>query len=132
MFGGRCVRSWYGHGRKALAIAAVERLHGRHDFGDMTLRTGQRVDRSVDVRFEDGVDEWRIVFESRSFLTRQVRFMVGAMVAVARERLSLNELERVLRLGERHHSITAAPASGLNLAAVEYPEGTPLGNVSES
>ncbi len=126
------MRSWYGHGRKALAIAAVERLHGRHDFGDMTLRTGQRVDRSVDVRFEDGVDEWRIVFESRSFLTRQVRFMVGAMVAVARERLSLNELERVLRLGERHHSSTAAPASGLSLAAVEYPEGTPLGNVSES
>lgn len=132
VFGGRYVRWWYGHGRKALAIAAVERLHGRHDFAGMTLKTSQSRERDVDVRFEDGVDEWRIVFQSRSFLTRQVRFMVGAIVAVAREKLSLSELERVLRVGERHHSIAAAPASGLSLVAVGYPEGNPLGNVFES
>jgi tRNA pseudouridine38-40 synthase len=66
--------------------------------------------------------EWRFGFEARSFLTRQVRLMVGGVMSVATGSLDLEPFRRMIELGQRSAPLVAAPARGLLLTEVSYPD----------
>ncbi|XP_072773440.1 tRNA pseudouridine synthase-like 1 isoform X2 [Taeniopygia guttata] len=69
-----------------------------------------------------GLEFWEVKVKSRSFLYRQVRRMVGALVAVGQGRLAPAQLRELLELRDPHafppHAM--APAAGLFLQRVEY------------
>ncbi|KAK7877962.1 hypothetical protein WMY93_031390, partial [Mugilogobius chulae] len=72
--------------------------------------------------FHRHIPFWELTFRSRSFLYKQVRRMVGALVAVGRGRLSVLDLRKVLeaRDSTAFPQGLAAPAHGLFLTNVEY------------
>uniref|UniRef100_A0A674HHH4 tRNA pseudouridine synthase n=1 Tax=Taeniopygia guttata TaxID=59729 RepID=A0A674HHH4_TAEGU len=69
-----------------------------------------------------GLEFWEVKVKSRSFLYRQVRRMVGALVAVGQGRLAPAQLRELLELRDPRafppHAM--APAAGLFLQRVEY------------
>ncbi|NWI44001.1 PUSL1 protein, partial [Picathartes gymnocephalus] len=69
-----------------------------------------------------GLEFWEVKVKSRSFLYRQVRRMVGALVAVGQGKLCPQHIQELLQLKDARafpaHAM--APPSGLFLASVEY------------
>ena len=66
-----------------------------------------------------------IVFEVKAnrFLRNMVRAMVGTMIEVGRGRVSLSEFEAILEAKDRSSAGFSAPAHGLYLIEIGYPEG---------
>ncbi|MCL1821325.1 MAG: tRNA pseudouridine(38-40) synthase TruA, partial [Prolixibacteraceae bacterium] len=56
------------------------------------------------------------------FLRNMVRAIVGTLVDVGRGKISINNLASVVEKRDRCAAGTSAPAQGLFLTAVEYPE----------
>jgi tRNA pseudouridine38-40 synthase len=104
------------------AAAAV--LRGTHDFRaftalngperDDTVRTLQRLDIIRSGR------RVRIVAEANGFLYKMVRSLVGALVAVGEQRLSVDEVRQILAAKRRVPAVHTAPPQGLFLAKVFY------------
>ena len=65
-----------------------------------------------------------LVFTIRAnrFLRGMVRLVVGALVDVGRGKLSIEAFEQIIASQDRSKASGAAPAEGLYLARVEYPE----------
>ncbi len=61
-------------------------------------------------------------FTADGFLTGMVRRMVGTLLLVGQGRLCLNEFEHIVQRAQKTHQGPAAPAHGLCLVRVEYPE----------
>ncbi|HZR42486.1 MAG TPA: hypothetical protein VFB12_20360, partial [Ktedonobacteraceae bacterium] len=57
-----------------------------------------------------------------AFLTGMVRRMVGTLLLVGQQRLSLAEFATIVQRAEKTHPGSAAPPQGLCLVRVEYPE----------
>lgn len=68
-----------------------------------------------------GTDEWRFDVSANRFLRGMVRLMVGMCVRVGEGKLSLDEVRRALDEQRRLPKPWSAPANGLYLSAVEYP-----------
>jgi len=110
--------------------AAAARIPGDRSF-DAFAKSGQpqrgtrcRVDRAHWEPWEDhGV---QLTITANRFLHHMVRYLVGTMVAVGWGRRPPEELEALLEGGPTDELWTSAPApaSGLFLHRVEYPEGT--------
>ena len=66
---------------------------------------------------------WRFDITAGSFLHTMVRTAVGSMVDVAQGRIGLDTFKAALASGERRRMGQTAPARGLALVAVRYPEG---------
>ncbi|XP_072307691.1 tRNA pseudouridine synthase-like 1 [Eucyclogobius newberryi] len=119
---------------------AAAMLLGTHDFSsfrainsDLPFKNPVKTMDAISVQpgssftsnhFHRHVPFWELTFRSRSFLYKQVRRMVGALVAVGRGRLSLLGLKEVLdaRDSTAFPQGLAAPAHGLFLTHVEYRE----------
>jgi tRNA pseudouridine38-40 synthase len=103
---------------------ALACYRGEHDFAGLCLAGPERTVRTIERAELIEADEmWEIWIEARSFLPRQVRFMVGAAVASGEGTIGLEDLQRVLDTGRRDERIVAAPAAGLCLVRVEYDDG---------
>jgi tRNA pseudouridine38-40 synthase len=104
---------------------AARVLIGKHDFS--TFRDSQCQAKSP-IRTLDTLDVRRdgdeILFEAsaRSFLHRQVRSMVGALVEVGSGRWSLGEFRHAFEAADRSRCGQVAPAHGLYLVRVDYTE----------
>ena len=115
--------------REPLDLAAMEaaagRFIGEHDFaafrtlGTETKTTIRRIYRS---QWERRGDLLLYRVEGSSFLRRMVRSMVGAMVEVGRGRMTVDAAGALLAGGDRAQSPAAAPACGLFLVEVRYPQ----------
>lgn len=75
--------------------------------------------------FEHGnnVEYWNIIFNAQSFLYRQIRRLVGTLVAVAKGRITHRELYEMLTIPSQKsfsNKICVAPAHGLFLADIEF------------
>ncbi|KAM9444317.1 tRNA pseudouridine synthase-like 1 isoform 1-T1 [Clarias gariepinus] len=72
--------------------------------------------------FRRDIQFWELTFKSRSFLYKQVRRMVGALVAVGRGELSVRQVQDLLdtRDSMAFPQNMAAPPYGLFLVNVEY------------
>ena len=105
--------------------AAAQHLVGRHDFtsfraaacqANSPLRTLDRLDVTRDGEIVT------IAAEARSFLHHQVRNMVGTLRLVGDGRWSDDAVARALQACDRACAGPTAPAGGLCLIAVGYPE----------
>jgi tRNA pseudouridine38-40 synthase len=104
---------------------AAQSLLGRHDFtsfraaacqANSPLRTLDR----LDVRREDQIIE--VIAEARSFLHHQVRNMVGTLRLVGDGSWPVERVAAALRMRDRAAAGPTAPANGLCLTEVRYPE----------
>jgi len=66
-------------------------------------------------------DLLRLSFGGSGFLRHMVRAMTGALVEIARGRISAAELAAIIASGDRSRSAPTAPPDGLYLARVLYP-----------
>lgn len=117
--------------RETLDLAAMrmaaESLLGEHDFGAFgssprehghTLRTMLAAEvASV------AADEIACRFEANAFLTGMVRRLVGTLILVGQQRLSVARFGEILAAAEKGHPGAPAPARGLCLVRVHYPAG---------
>jgi len=111
----------------AAAMAAAARvLVGRHDFSSFRAASCQA---SGPVRTLDRLDILRageeILVEAaaRSFLHHQVRNMVGTLKRVGEGAWTADDVARILAARDRRAAGQTAPAEGLTLIAVTYPDG---------
>jgi tRNA pseudouridine38-40 synthase len=105
--------------------AAAEMLVGKRDFACFA-RSGSDVNNHLcDVKLSRWyTDEDVLVYEIKAnrFLRNMVRAIVGTLIDVGRGRFSLDYLEEILASGSRSLAGTSAPAHGLYLWKVDYPE----------
>ncbi|MBD2701701.1 tRNA pseudouridine(38-40) synthase TruA [Spirosoma sp. BT702] len=59
--------------------------------------------------------------QANRFLHGMVRAIVGTLLAVGQERLSVNDFEQIIQARDRKRAGRAAPAEGLSLVEVGYP-----------
>jgi len=102
---------------------AARGLVGEHDFaayarprdGATTVRTLRRLAVVRDAGLVT------VHAHADAFCHSQVRFMVGALLAVGAGRRTLEWPAQVLSAGVRDNAVTLAPAHGLTLVGVDYP-----------
>ena len=120
---GRALQWRYAFERPALdACAAL--LPGRHDFTAFTPTQTHHVRFQRDVMRAEWVDEddgvvafW---IEADSFMRRMVRVLVGTMLAVSAQRLSVEDFAALLEGRPRELAGDTAAAHGLYLESVRY------------
>ena len=120
-------RAWHVRGPlDATAMhAAAQRLVGKHDFTTFRAAHCQAASpiRTLDVlqvRRQDG--EIHVRARARSFLHHQVRSIVGSLHQVGQGKWSADDLAAALAARDRTRCGAVAPAEGLYLTAVDYPE----------
>lgn len=106
---------------------AARLLHGEHDFRGLSA-AGQP---KPHYRCRVLVSEWHtrpgsegfiFTVEADRFLHRMVRFLVGAMVDIARDRRPDGDLERLLATTNNNEASPPAPPQGLYFIGARYPE----------
>jgi tRNA pseudouridine38-40 synthase len=103
---------------------AAARLRGRHDFKAFSAGHGQREEDTVrDLRRFELARRGRrvrLTAEADGFLYKMVRSLVGAVVAVGEGRLTVAQVEEMLRGRTRVPRVETAPPQGLFLQRVFY------------
>jgi tRNA pseudouridine38-40 synthase len=116
------------HVRKPLDITAMNKasqfLIGLHDFASF----GKPPQGENTVRHITGA-EWSandnlLTFEitANAFLYHMVRTIVGTLVHVGLGQMAINEINTILKARDLTRSVPAAPAHGLCLVQVTYPD----------
>jgi tRNA pseudouridine38-40 synthase len=111
---------------------AASLLSGRHDFaafgrsprpGGSTERTVERATvRRVAAPVADETRAYVIEVSADAFLYGMMRAIAGALVAVGRGRMSVEDVGRMLTEPKACRTVTVAPARGLHQWSVTYPE----------
>ncbi|NWW88252.1 PUSL1 protein, partial [Rhynochetos jubatus] len=118
---------------------AAQFLMGTHDFStfrslnsETPFQSPVRTILQADIRPSSGflshhyahrgLEFWELTFRSRSFVYRQVRRMVGALVAVGQGKLTPRHIKELLEIKDSRAfpPYAMAPPSGLFLKSVEY------------
>lgn len=124
-------RAWWVH--QSLAIDRMREaavcLHGEHDFSAFRAAGCQakspvREVYSINI---DRLDDWvSVTMTANAFLQHMVRNVVGLLVAVGCGDSPVSRAAEVLAGRDRCAADVAAPAHGLTLVQVSYPEGFAL------
>ena len=115
--------------REPLDLAAMEEAAGCfvgiHDFAAfrasncVAKTTIRRID-SVHIARQDSIIT--IDVTGGGFLKNMVRVMVGTLVDIGKGRFTPSDIDRLLQRGDRKEAGSTAPACGLCLMRVVYPE----------
>ncbi len=104
---------------------AAKAFVGTHDFAAFcsvktTVEDTTRTVYSFDVTRQDDM----VIFcvSANGFLYNMVRIMVGALLNVARGKLTKKDIERILESRKRDNYCITAPACGLYLDDIVYEE----------
>lgn len=135
----RDTAAWQRQADLDLVRKASERLLGLHDFaafcrrreGATTVRELQRFDWRVepDPRGPDApgaAEVWTASVSADAFCWSMVRSLVGGVMAVGEGRRSLDWITGLLSETERSSAVPVAPARGLALVRVDYPDDDEL------
>jgi len=133
----RPVRSPFWHGRAAhvprsLDITtmneAAQALVGERDFSAFVPVQQQGSRRRIMLRAGCARDGHlaTIDLEATGFMRQMVRSIAGTLIRVGLGKLSVEGFRAILESGNRHQAATTAPAAGLYLAEVRYPQTPPL------
>lgn len=124
-------RNYTGHYKYPVDVnrmqAAARDLVGEHDFtsfvasGSQATSNVRRIDRAT-VHYDQENDEVVFDFVGNGFLYNQVRIMVAFLLEVGNGRRPVDDVKRVLAAKNRDLARGTAPASGLYLVAVAYPD----------
>ncbi len=124
----RARHSWWV--RRPLDLAAIDEaagaLRGEHDFASFQA-AGSNVTTTVRKLLRVGVDgraggRVELEFEADGFLRYMVRNLVGTLVEVGHGRRRPTELREILEARDRGVAGPTAPARGLSLISVRYPD----------
>jgi tRNA pseudouridine38-40 synthase len=124
--------SWHVPGELDLAAMRIgaDALLGEHDFSAFCRQprgeTVPIIRRVLSTSWAPSpADErlWVFRIEANAFCHQMVRSVVGTLVAVGQGRMRAGDLMAILRGGDRSRSGQPAPARGLCLVGVRYPEG---------
>ncbi|RJS95025.1 tRNA pseudouridine(38-40) synthase TruA [Salinisphaera sp. Q1T1-3] len=124
-------RVWHVHHRldhEAMHIAA-QSLLGRQDFSAFRAAGCQAKSPVRDVRAISVVrhGDWiRLDIRANAFLHHMVRNIVGTLAVIGRGEASTDWVAALLRGGDRKQAGMTAPAAGLSLRRVHYPEPVAL------
>ena len=116
---------WTGPLDRELLAQCAAALVGRHDFTAFTpTETDHRWFSCTVLRshWRDHGDLLEFWIEADMFLRHMNRVLVGTMLDVARGYTPLAEFEELLQGRPRAHAGRTAPAHGLALASVSYPQ----------
>jgi tRNA pseudouridine38-40 synthase len=108
---------------RVAAVAAS--LEGRHDFASLAsagsdVKTTERTVLRSEVTFREGTLVYEV--EADGFLRKMVRSMVGGLLAAGRGTASVSSLAEALEARDRRTWPAPAPACGLYLVSVRYPD----------
>jgi tRNA pseudouridine38-40 synthase len=103
---------------------ASKSLIGEHDFSAFGLST-QTVTSTVREVLNAEItlgekDHLYFEIEATGFLKRMVRLVVGTLIQVGRDRITVDDFRRILESGERTKFVRSAPPWGLYLKEVKY------------
>lgn len=106
----------------SLINKAIELLTGEHDFKCMCAsgsgaKTTVRTIYSIEVKHQE--NDLSFLVCGNGFLYNMVRILVGTLLEIGYEKLSIEDLQKMLLSGNRSKSKTL-PAKGLVLVRVEY------------
>lgn len=73
---------------------------------------------------EIGPGKWRFEISADRFLRNMVRAVVGTLLEVGQGKISIDEFRTIIAAKDRGVSGTSAPANGLFLCDIEYPDLT--------
>jgi tRNA pseudouridine38-40 synthase len=105
-------------------LQALEGMLGEHDFAAFERAGSSRAHSRTtlqEVSVERRGDLIEVELQASGFLYGMVRLVMGQLVAVGEQRLSLAAFEQRWRSGARHEVKEAAPPHGLTLLRVGYP-----------
>jgi tRNA pseudouridine38-40 synthase len=114
---------------EAAMMQAAGSFIGRKDFRSLAsadesdLRPTKTYVRTIfDSRLERQGDELIYTVRGDGFLTHMVRNIVGLLIEIGRRRREVNGIEEILAARDRRLAGPTAPARGLHLLCVEYPD----------
>ena len=119
--------SWYIHGNIDVALMnkACEILYKHLDFASFSkLHSGAKTNICKIYSATWAESDNRLVFTIKAdrFLRNMVRAIVGTMVEIGIGKLDLNGFEEIILANDRCKAGKSAPAKGLFLVDIEYPE----------
>jgi tRNA pseudouridine38-40 synthase len=116
--------------RESLNITAMNEaansLLGEQDFSCFSksnTQTETNLCKVSEAYWEEHTHGLVFRISANRFLRNMVRAVVGTLVEVGREKLSLSDFQAVLVSKDRRAAGTSVPAHGLYLTNVVYPEG---------
>lgn len=104
---------------------AAEMLVGERDFACFCkshAANKTNICTVTDALWTEEGDFLRFNITANRFLRNMVRAIVGTLVDIGRGRHDVQEMQRILASGSRTEAGTSAPAQGLYLSRVVYPE----------
>lgn len=108
---------------------ATERFVGTHDFSSFCAKateTDNRVRTVYEAGWTHGSEEWVFTIRANGFLRYMVRSIVGTLLAIGQGRTRWQEIDAMFLAADRALAGPSAPAAGLRLLRVEYPEPNPV------
>ena len=105
---------------------ACQALIGKHDFTSFASSIGDEIKNTVRRVYRAEVKKHgdTIIFNivANSFLTHQVRNTIGALIKVGQGKMSIDEFHRILEAKKPGLAGPTAPARGLCLMQINYPQ----------
>ena len=99
-------------------------LIGKHDFTSFRATSCQAsspIREIFDIQIQKNDECLRITLTANAYLQRMVRNIVGALVQIGKQEKDAKWMHDVLKGRDRKLAGIAAPANGLTLLAVKYP-----------
>ncbi len=94
-------------------FTSFSKLHADNKTNDCTI---------FQAEWEEREDELVFTISANRFLRNMVRAIVGTLIDVGRGKLSEQDFREIIEKKDRKFASTSAPAQGLILTKIEYPE----------
>jgi len=119
--------SWFLHGKINIALMnkACGLLILHSDFTSFSrLHSGAKsnICKVYSARWDESDNRIVLTIKADRFLRNMVRAIVGTMVDLGFEKMDLKKFEEIILAKDRSRAGKSAPAQGLFLADIEYPE----------
>ena len=119
--------SWYLHGKIDIPAMneACKMLYNHSDFTSFSrLHSGTKsnICKIYNTGWEESDNRLIFTIKADRFLRNMVRAIVGTMVDIGFGKLNLREFEEIILTRDRCKAGKSAPAKGLFLVDIEYPE----------
>ena len=119
--------SWYLHGKIDIAKMniACKKLMDQSDFTSFSkLHSGAKTNicKIYSARWEESDSRLVFTIKADRFLRNMVRAIVGTIVDIGFGKIDLKEFEDIIEAKDRCKAGKSAPAKGLFLVDIEYPE----------
>lgn len=120
-------RFWWIYQRLDIDLmqSGAKHLIGKHNFTSFRASSCQAaspIREIFDINFQEKGDFISITITASAFLQRMVRNIVGALVQIGKQEKEVEWIYHVLKGQDRKLAGVAAPAHGLTLLSVKYPD----------